>query len=414
MNTETISRTKSVRHWIIVMLMCCLAASSIGLCTNAIGVFYTPVSDDLHVMKGTFAMHATLSSLFTAFSSLFMPRLMKRFPYKLLLASGIFLSAVSTVLMAFTDSVAGFWILGTLRGIGLGAFSMVPLTIVITNWFQKSHGLATSIALSFSGLSGAVFSPLLAGWISAFGWRKTYLMMAVCIVVLTIPALLYPWHIRPQQEGLLPYGYSSEGNRKDAVLQNTSFHYLTASFLCLSVFTVLHTSITGISQHISGMAESVALSASSGAMMMSLIMIGNISTKLLIGVLSDLVNPVRACVIMIVANMISLLFLYVGMDCSSMLIMSGASLLFGSIYAVGAVGTSLLTRWFFGAENYQKAYAVIGFLTNIGSAASLTLIGYVYDFTGSYLPVLFIAFLFHIADLLLLLIVTMRFRKKQA
>ena len=35
---------KSYKHWMIVFFMCCLAASSIGLCTNAIGVFYTPVS----------------------------------------------------------------------------------------------------------------------------------------------------------------------------------------------------------------------------------------------------------------------------------------------------------------------------------------------------------------------------------
>lgn len=58
---------KSYKHWMIVFLMCCLAASSIGLCTNAIGVFYTPVSKSLHVLKGTFAMHATLSTLITGF-----------------------------------------------------------------------------------------------------------------------------------------------------------------------------------------------------------------------------------------------------------------------------------------------------------------------------------------------------------
>ena len=42
---------KSYKHWMIVLLMCCLAASSIGLCTNAIGVFYTPVAKSLKVLK---------------------------------------------------------------------------------------------------------------------------------------------------------------------------------------------------------------------------------------------------------------------------------------------------------------------------------------------------------------------------
>ena len=51
---------KSYKHWMIVFFMCCLAASSIGLCTNAIGVFYTPVAKSLKVLKGTFMMYATL------------------------------------------------------------------------------------------------------------------------------------------------------------------------------------------------------------------------------------------------------------------------------------------------------------------------------------------------------------------
>lgn len=45
---------KSYKHWMIVFFMCCLAASSIGLWTNAIGVFYTPVAKSLKVLKGTF------------------------------------------------------------------------------------------------------------------------------------------------------------------------------------------------------------------------------------------------------------------------------------------------------------------------------------------------------------------------
>ena len=54
--------------------------------------------------------------------------------------------------------------------------------------------------------------------------------------------------------------------------------------MCL--FTLLHTSITGTSQHLSGIAVSIHLSVTIGATFMSFTMIGNISTKLLIGFLS--------------------------------------------------------------------------------------------------------------------------------
>lgn len=67
---------------------------------------------------------------------------------------------------------------------------------------------------------------------------------------------------------------------------------------------------------------------------------------------------------------------------SSMIIV-GAFLL-GSIYSVGAVGLPVLTKYFFGIDNYSKVFPIISFLSNLGAAFALTLVGYIYDFTNSY------------------------------
>lgn len=85
------------------------------------------------------------------------------------------------------------------------------------------------------------------------------------------------------------------------------------------------------------------------------------------------------------------------------------SLMFGSIYSVGVVEISMLTRYFFENENYARTYSVIGFLTNVGSASSLTLIGYLYDFTQSYQMVFIIALCFHLINLILLVIICLRY-----
>ena len=391
---------KSYKHWMVVFLMCCLAASSIGLCTNAIGVFYTPVSQSLDVLKGTFALHATLSTLATALTSLKISRAIKKHSYKKILLIGVILSSGATWLMSYCTSVYAFYILGILRGIGVGIYGMVPITVVITNWFDKKHGLATSLALSFSGLSGAIFSPLLSSWIIHYGWQMTYRFMAVCIFTLVLPALIIPWNIDPQKEDLLPYGYKE---RKQTIhIQNNKVNLLTISFICMCLFTLLHTSITGISQHLSGISVSIQLSATIGATLMSLAMIGNISTKLLIGLLSDLFTPVKAVIIMILTNCISLVLLFIGVIHKETLLLYIGSFMFGSIYSVGAVGIPMLTRYFFGNKNYAKTYSVIGFLTNVGSASSLTLIGYLYDFTNSYQIVFIIALCFHLINLILL------------
>lgn len=387
--------------------MCCLAASSIGLCTNAIGVFYTPVSKSLHVLKGTFAMHATLSTLITALTSLKMSKIIKKYNYKKILLIGSLLSSISTWMMSYSRSVYLFYILGILRRIGVGIGGMVPITVIITNWFDEKYGLATSLALSFSGLAGAIFSPLLSSWITCYGWQMTYRLMAICIFILVFPVLIVPWKINPQEENLLPYGYQE---RKDTIkIQDKKISLITISFLCMCLFTLLHTSITGISQHLSGIALSIHLSATSGAILMSLAMIGNISTKLLIGFLSDLLNPIKAVIIMILTNCLSLLLLFLGVIHQEIMLLYIGSFMFGSIYSVGAIGIPMLTRYFFGNTNYAKNYSIIGFLTNVGSASSLTLVGYLYDFKQSYQMVFIIALCFHLINLILLVVICLRY-----
>lgn len=163
--------------------------------------------------------------------------------------------------------------------------------------------------------------------------------------------------------------------------------------------TLLHTSIAGIAQHFTGFALSIRLTTETGALRMSLSMVGNILTKLLIGILSDRIGSVKACVSMIVLNACALLLSLYGSASQSALVLYAAALLYGSVYSVGF---SLLSRRFFGPENYSKAYSVIGLLTITGSAISLPLIGYLYDFTGSYLPMFWIALGFHGVNLALL------------
>ena len=40
---------------------------------------------------------------------------------------------------------------------------------------------------------------------------------------------------------------------------------------------------------------------------------------------------------------------------------------------------------FFGVENYGKVYSFFALAGNVGGAVAMSLIGYVYDFTGSYM-----------------------------
>lgn len=112
--------------------------------------------------------------------------------------------------MALGKNALTFYILGAVRGMSTSLFSIVPITIIINGWFEKKHGLATSIAFGFSGLGGTICSPILSSIISSFNWQMGYLLKAIIILLLCLPACIYPFKMTAFDEGLVPMAIKKE------------------------------------------------------------------------------------------------------------------------------------------------------------------------------------------------------------
>ena len=93
------------KHWLVLVCCCGLAAASIGISINSSGVFYTPVSKNLHMLRGTFSMHMTLFSLATAMMSLFVPKIYEKFAFKKVLT----ISAVSYTHLIYALVISSFY-----------------------------------------------------------------------------------------------------------------------------------------------------------------------------------------------------------------------------------------------------------------------------------------------------------------
>ena len=374
-------RDNQRKPWLVLAICCGLAASSIGISINSSGVFYTPVAEDLGILRRTFSLHMTIFSLVTALSALFVPRLMARFSYKLILIISITTTVIATAMMGFVNNIYAFYLLGAIRGLATGMFSIVPLTMIINEWFHQKHGFATSFVFGFSGLAGSICSPILSQCIAFVGWQYAYVIKALIIAVLCLPAIFYPFAIKPQDEGLLPYGYQPETITQH---QNKApaFRLMQVGFICFFILAFINTMITGMTQHFPGFAESMGLSATIGATLLSAGMIGNIVSKLLIGSMSDYFGPVKATLTMMTTNMLGMIILIFSPSVIGLYL---GAFLFGSIYSVGAVGLPLLCKYFFGTENYTRAFPMISFASNFGAALALSIVGYIYDFTGSYM-----------------------------
>jgi MFS family permease len=103
---------------------------------------------------------------------------------------------------------------GVLVGVGAGFGGLLASTTVINNWFVKKRSLALGIFLSSGGAGGIFMGPALMAMIGKQGWRFTYLIMSLMVLLFAIilPASLIK--NKPQDLGQVADG--AEGPKTQA------------------------------------------------------------------------------------------------------------------------------------------------------------------------------------------------------
>ncbi|MER2063456.1 MAG: MFS transporter, partial [Alkalibacterium sp.] len=281
-------------------------------------------------------------------------------------------------------------------------------------WFSEKHGLVTSIVLSFSSITGAIFSPVFTYLIDSLGWEQSYRIMGILIIVFALPAILIPFTVDPRESGYLPYGVddSKQGKAKERAVIKRDEQREVSMFIfgLLFVFTLFQTLLIGVPQHFPGFAQSIAYSSDVGATMLSVAMVSSIGFKLGLGYVSDRFGPVRSTISILtligLSSAILLLFelipmLYIG------------SFLFGAAFSIPSVSVTLLTKEFFGRYNFTRLYPILAFSTSLGGSISLAAVGFIYDFTGSYAPAFAVALGINLLNILILFIISRRLKKRQ-
>ena len=373
----------SGKHLLVLVAMCGLLASGVGLVTNVGGLFFTPVAEEFGVGKGAASLMATICNIAFAFGGMFVPRILSEKTFRPLLVGATATLAASTAALCLCPGIMPMYALCVLRGVAAGLLGFVFVTTILNNWFVANIGLATSIAMGCSGIAGAAFSPVVSGAIGSAGWRGGFVLIGILTVVLNLPAILFLPSVDPKTKGLAPLGGSlevrSQKSDKDDADKATPVNGLV--FGAVLVYALLSSAATALPQHFPGLAETYALGAAAGATMLSACMVANTAGKILLGILVDRIGTKISVLIYVVLVAVSLGLLLV---VRGPIIIVAAAAMFGLCYALATVGISMLTREAFGLENYGKTYPTISLVGNIANAAFASVVGFMFDFSGGY------------------------------
>ena len=124
-----------------------------GLCRGGInsgmGLFFQPISADMHIGVGEVAMMSSISALITMFWSPFAGRLLDKFDIRIITVVAVAIQAGCFAALSLVDAVWGFYALAGIMAFGSVFATQLVGPTMINRWFKDKNGLAMGIMITY-------------------------------------------------------------------------------------------------------------------------------------------------------------------------------------------------------------------------------------------------------------------------
>lgn len=376
--------------------------------SNVVSLFTVPVTEELGFGRAEFTTYYTVMATTAMLTAPIAGRLMKMMDIRLYMSIFTVLGAGAYIGFSNATELMDFLIFAVPMGMALAGGSLIPVSVLITNWFNAKRGLSLGIALAGTGFGSMILNPLVTWIITAYGWRTAYLVIGILILVVIVPLILFVIKESPADKGLLPLGEEKNSNgtqettnkvlvgvTQKQALKSVSFWALCAGILVGGV--VVNSMIINLVPYLTDLGtppKQVALLLSTAALMV-------LAAKMLAGRLYDKLGLLTTLAIIVTSDIICFLFL-----------MKGNYLIPGLLYTVFAalgstavtVTPAYLTSVLFGEKEFSTKYGIVSLFTSLGAAITPLVSGFIYNINHSYALLLNVLIVLAVVEFILFFI----------
>jgi MFS family permease len=370
--------------WYIVGICWVVNFIVFGISVNTFTVYVKPIQTDLGWSRGEISVAISLGAVAMGMAAPFIGRLIDRTGARPAMAAGAGIIGLCTLLLSRAQSLPYFYTIFAVSGIGQAAATIIPISLVISNWFTAKRGRALGIAMTGTGLGAMVMVPVTTWIVVRWGWRTSYTIMG-CIILLMVPLILLFVRTRPSDMGLQPDGdlaaaeepASAEGLSAPEALRTPAF-WLIGSMMVLAGLVAM-----GIGVHLMPYLTDVGHAEARASLIIAIISGMTFLGKIGMGAIADRwgVRPTVA--------------LAFGLILVGILLLMGAggvfvAFVFAVVYGFG-IGAPLvvnpaLTAERLGLKHFGAVFGILTLFTTAGAALGAVLTGFIYDAADSYMP----------------------------
>ncbi len=398
--------------WAIAIACVAFYAVPLAFVGNQAGLFVTPVMDQFGWSRTDATLYMTIHPWVAALCTPIAGKLISRYnPRWIMTAAAAVFGGASFACAFFTESWQ--WnVYGALYGASAAFWMYIAVPTFINRWFAKSNGTVIGAISMSASLLGAVMSPVVQSWISAYGWQTARMMnsgLCLAIAVLVTLALLRE---SPEKMGVQPWGYEAAvaDRAKSAEAKVTEVKETAGvtraqamkspALWFLVVMAGMFSIAAGMMQQFSSYASTnVALGAAVGALGVTVCMIGQVVGKLSLGWLCDHAGARVAGAVASVLGAAGIAIVLFSSE-SPMMFYVG-SFLFGGGFAALTIVPPMTCQQAFGNKDYANIFSIVATGLNVFSGCSAIIYAQIYDITGSFAGCFWLIIVFYVITLIL-------------
>lgn len=381
-------KNKKIHYaWFVLIGVILIRGFSGGGINTSIGLFLTPVAEDIGVGVGTLSLYLSIMSIATVAFLPLAGKIINKYDVRIVAVAGGILQGIFFAACGLLTKVWGWYILAVPIALGATILTNLLGPILINRWFIKNKGLIMGIQMAFVGVFGAVIQPTIAGIIENQGWRKGYLVLGLAtFAVATVSGIAF---IRnsPKEMGIVPYGEEeiekqSKATSSDRLQITEEAALKSISFYMLLLFMIAVTGVGVFNQYIPTYGILLGFSGGQTGIALSFTSAGTAIGSIIIGIICDKIGSLKTCYIMIATGIITMVGFWFSEN--SIFLFFTAAFLHGLVSSGTIVLTPILTLEFYGERDYEKIFAKVSMGAPIASIALIPIYGYIYDFTKGY------------------------------
>ena len=348
--------------------LCVAQVTSWGLLYYSLPVAVPPIAADTGWSHTTITAALTIGLIISALAGLRVGKLLARTGPRRLMAGGSVVGVLALLLVAWSPNLFWFYVAWLVAGLAQSAVLYPPAFAVITRWYGPQRVRPLTTLTLVGGLASTIFAPIVAYLIEQFGWRTSYVIMAVILGIITIPLHVFflngQWSDGPEQ-GDGQAGRVNTTNAVREVIRSPRFIILT-TVMALAAFALFAVTINVVP-----LVMERGLAYSTAALALGLVGAGQVIGRLGYGTLSRSSTPRQRTIVIYGAGAVSLVALAVVPEPAWLIITL-------AVFAGAARGchtllqaTAVADRW--GTRNFAQINATLNApITALSALAPVT------------------------------------------